>query len=46
MDSVTQAVLGGVVGELVLGRKIGGKGMVWGLFLEPYQTLISCFILG
>ncbi|MDA9831583.1 metal-dependent hydrolase [Akkermansiaceae bacterium] len=39
MDSVTQAVLGGVVGELVLGRKIGGKGMVWGLFFGTLPDL-------
>lgn len=32
MDLITQGVLGGVVGELVLGRKIGWKGMAWGLF--------------
>lgn len=31
MDSVTQAVLGGVIGELVLGRKLGLRGMAWGV---------------
>ncbi|MBP6311452.1 MAG: metal-dependent hydrolase [Flavobacteriales bacterium] len=30
MDSVTQIVLGAAVGELVLGRKIGNKAMLWG----------------
>ena len=39
MDSVTQAVLGGVVGELVLGRKIGGKGMAWGLLFGTLPDL-------
>lgn len=48
MDSITQAALGGVVGELVLGRKIGWKGMAWGLlfgtmpdldvFFSPFMT--------
>ena len=30
MDSVTQIVLGAAVGEVVLGRKIGNKAMLWG----------------
>jgi inner membrane protein len=30
MDLVTQTVLGGAVGELVLGKKAGNKAMVWG----------------
>ncbi|MDB4762315.1 metal-dependent hydrolase [Akkermansiaceae bacterium] len=43
MDSVTQAVLGGVVGELVLGRKIGGKGMIWGLVFGTLPDLDILF---
>jgi inner membrane protein len=43
VDSVTQAVLGGVVGELVLGRKIGGKGMAWGLFFGTLPDLDILF---
>lgn len=39
MDSITQAALGGVVGELVLGRKLGWKGMVWGLFFGTLPDL-------
>lgn len=31
MDSVTQAVLGGAVGEAVLGKKSGNKAIVWGV---------------
>ena len=30
MDSVTQITLGAAVGEAVLGRKIGGRAMLWG----------------
>ncbi|HRW76511.1 MAG: metal-dependent hydrolase [Lewinellaceae bacterium] len=30
MDSLTQITLGAAVGELVLGRKIGNKAMLWG----------------
>ena len=30
MDSLTQIVLGASVGELVLGKKIGNKAILWG----------------
>jgi hypothetical protein len=30
MDSFTQIVLGAGVGELVLGKKVGNKAMLWG----------------
>ncbi|TVQ13280.1 MAG: metal-dependent hydrolase [Balneolaceae bacterium] len=30
MDSLTQITLGAAVGELVLGRKVGNKAMLWG----------------
>jgi len=30
MDSITQIVLGAAVGELVLGRKVGNKAILWG----------------
>ena len=30
MDSLTQIVLGAAVGELVLGRKVGNKAMIYG----------------
>ena len=30
MDSITQITLGGAVGELVLGKKIGNKAVYWG----------------
>jgi inner membrane protein len=30
MDSITQIVLGGAVGELVAGRKLGNKAILWG----------------
>ena len=30
MDSLTQIVLGAAVGEVVLGRKIGNRAMIWG----------------
>ena len=31
MDSITQAVLGGLMGEIVLGRKLGYKAILWGV---------------
>ncbi len=30
MDSITQITLGGAVGELVLGKKVGNKAVYWG----------------
>ena len=30
MDSLTQIVLGGAVGEAVLGKKIGNRAILWG----------------
>ena len=30
MDSLTQVVLGAAVGEAVLGKKVGGRAMLWG----------------
>lgn len=44
MDSLTQIVLGAAVGEVVLGRKIGNKAMLWGAMagtipdLDVYQS--------
>lgn len=32
MDSLTQIVLGGAVGEAVLGKKVGNKAVFWGAF--------------
>jgi inner membrane protein len=46
MDSLTQIVLGAAVGEVVLGRKVGNKAMLWGAIagtipdLDVYQSLI------
>jgi len=39
LDSITQAALGAVVGELVLGRKIGWKGAAWGALLGTVPDL-------
>jgi inner membrane protein len=44
VDSITQAALGGVVGELVLGRKIGWKGMAWGLLFGTIPDLDLLFM--
>ena len=30
MDSLTQIILGAAVGEVVAGRKIGNRAMLWG----------------
>jgi inner membrane protein len=43
MDSITQIVLGAAVGEVVLGKKVGNKAMLWGAIagtipdLDVYQ---------
>jgi inner membrane protein len=45
MDSLTQIVLGAAVGEVVLGRKVGNKALLWGAIagtipdLDVYQSL-------
>ena len=45
MDSLTQIALGAAVGEVVLGKKIGNKAMLWGAIagtipdLDVYQSL-------
>ena len=39
MDSITQATLGAMCGELVLGRRIGNRGILWGLLLGTLPDL-------
>lgn len=39
MDSITQAVLGGLMGEIVLGRKLGYKGILWGVVFGTLPDL-------
>ncbi len=39
MDSVTQAALGALCGELVLRKKLGNWGIVWGLFFGTLPDL-------
>jgi inner membrane protein len=39
VDSLTQAVLGAAVGELVLGKKLGWRGAVWGVFFGTLPDL-------
>jgi inner membrane protein len=45
MDSLTQIILGAAVGEVVLGKKVGNKAMLWGALagtipdLDVYQSL-------
>ena len=39
MDSLTQAALGAVMGELVLGRKLGWRGAAWGAFFGTLSDL-------
>ena len=43
MDSITQAALGGVVGELVLGKKLGWRGMAWGMLFGTLPDLDVLF---
>lgn len=39
MDSITQAALGALCGEMVLGRQLGCKGALWGLFFGTLPDL-------
>lgn len=47
MDSLTQIVLGAAVGEVVLGRKVGNKAMMWGAVagtIPDLDMLTSFFV--
>src|SRR6185503_9287351 len=39
MDSLTHLVLGAAVGELVLGKKIGNRALIWGAIGETIPDL-------
>lgn len=39
MDSITQAALGGLCGEITLRKQLGWKGMAWGLFFGTLPDL-------
>ncbi|MEO1856228.1 MAG: metal-dependent hydrolase [Rubritalea sp.] len=39
MDSITQAALGGLCGELLLRKQLGWKGAVWGVFFGTLPDL-------
>ncbi|MFK7851281.1 MAG: metal-dependent hydrolase [Akkermansiaceae bacterium] len=43
MDSLTQATLGAAVGEAVLGKKLGNRGMLWGLLFGTLPDLDIIF---
>ncbi|MFT4665112.1 MAG: inner membrane protein [Gammaproteobacteria bacterium] len=47
MDSLTQVILGAAVGEAVLGKKIGGRAMIWGGFAGflPDLDVTSSFVV-
>jgi len=45
MDSVTQAVLGAAIGEVVLGKKIGKKGAILGAVVATVPDLDVIFYL-
>lgn len=47
MDSITQAALGAAVGEAVLGKKLGNRALLWGVFfgtLPDLDILFSPFL--
>ncbi len=49
MDSLTQVVLGGAVGEACLGRKVGNKAVLWGAVagtIPDLDVLANFFISG
>ena len=39
MDSLTQITLGAAVGELLLGKKLGNRAMVWGAVIGTVPDL-------
>jgi len=39
MDSITQATLGGAIGEALLGKKIGSKGALLGAIIATIPDL-------
>lgn len=39
MDSLTQAALGGMIGEAVLGKKLGNRAILWGLLFGTIPDL-------
>ena len=41
MDSITHAALGACVGELVLGKKIGKKALLWGAVIQNLPDIDS-----
>lgn len=43
MDSITQAALGGAVGEAVLGKKLGNRAILWGLLFGTVPDLDIIF---
>lgn len=43
MDSLTQIVLGGAIGELVAGRKLGNKAILWGAIAGTIPDLDVIF---
>lgn len=47
MDSLTQIVLGAAVGEVVLGKKVGNRAMLWGAIggTIPDLDVLSNFVL-
>jgi len=44
MDSITQAALGAAIGEVVLGKKIGSKAMLWGAIAGTLPDLDIIFL--
>ena len=46
MDSITQIVLGAAVGEVVLGKKLGNRAMIWGAIggtIPDLDILVNLF---
>ncbi|MEZ4986846.1 MAG: hypothetical protein R2795_17710 [Saprospiraceae bacterium] len=39
MDSPTQITLGAAVGEVVLGKKVGNRAMLWGAIAGTFARL-------
>jgi inner membrane protein len=47
LDSLTQIVLGAATGELILGRKLGNRAMIWGGIagtIPDLDVLVSTFV--
>lgn len=44
VDSITHAVLGAAVGEMLLGKRMGNRALAWGALFGSLPDLDACFV--